>query len=231
MSMVTQNTQLTKLNSLLCTSFDHVKFDVRQMNEQLDILRNTVTQLSAESALTALKDQNNTFLEQEQAINTLKKELLMMQEQILRLVQFRDEQSLPASGEALAPKPTKIVDKGSKYNIEPDTVKITNTEFKSEKGDVNGEWVEITGYDVDMSGFILHDNKKKHVFTFPEGFKIYGPVKIFSGKGKNTNTKLFWNRGRPVWNDDFDIATLRNKRGRVLSKVKSERVHDFVVMK
>jgi hypothetical protein len=38
---------------------------------------------------------------------------------------------------------------------------------------------------------------------------------------------LFWGSPRPIWNDEEDIATLSDKKGEVISMVRSARVHSF----
>lgn len=119
---------------------------------------------------------------------------------------------------------------GDKKAIKEGQVKIVNVQFEapgSEKGSLNGEWVELEGYGLDMSGYTLHDKGKKHIYKFPKGFEIHGKIRVFTGKGKDTSTKLFWNNPRPIWNDEDDVASLLDQKGRIVSKVRSRRVHDF----
>ncbi len=125
--------------------------------------------------------------------------------------------------------------KASRYDIPEGKVRITKTQFKSEikgKGNkkLNGEWIEVTGYGVDMTGYKLHDKGRKHTFEFPKGFVIYGPVKVFSGKGRNTNTRLYWGNPRPIWNDTGDVASLR-KGNKIISQVMSEPTYSFKPLK
>jgi len=120
--------------------------------------------------------------------------------------------------------------KKEKKELKPGDVKITAVQFEApgtEKGNLNGEWIEIEGYGADMSGWKLHDKGKKHIYTFPKGFEIHGKIKVFTGKGKDTSAQLFWDNPRPVWNDEDDTATLVGPKGRVVSKIRSKRVHDF----
>ncbi|HII71785.1 TPA: lamin tail domain-containing protein [Candidatus Woesearchaeota archaeon] len=122
----------------------------------------------------------------------------------------------------------------SVYDFPKGEVRITKVQFKSKKNgkkDLNGEWVEVTGYDVDLSGYKLYDKGRKHTFKFPEGFRIYGPVKVFTGKGRNTNTRLYWKQPRPVWNDAGDVASLADKNNKVISQVKSEPTFSFKILK
>ena len=211
--------QYRKLNDLLCTSFNNVKYDIRSLNQLTNSLKDQIAHLSSSSVLSALEEQNNIILEQQKAINTL----------MIRL----DNLDLHKGQEIVTATVQKTAKKEAKPEIKEGEVRITKTNFKAKgngKKDLNGEWVEVTGYDVDMTGFTLHDNNKKHTFRFPDGFKIYGPVRIFTGQGKNTNTKLYWNSPRPVWNDNGDVATLRDGR-KIVSQVKSEITHTFEVLK
>ncbi|MFC1754945.1 lamin tail domain-containing protein [Thermoproteota archaeon] len=233
--------QLKKLNTLLSTSFNNVKYDVRGLNERVETLKNQLAHLSADSVYKALEEQNRVVLEQQKSINllmsrlenleSLRKEANATAMHTMILPELKKELKAVAGAKA----PVKKAKKTSAYSdIKEGEVKITKVQFKAPgngKKNLNGEWVEITGYNADLTGYKLHDNNKKHVFKFPKGFTVYGPVKIFTGKGRDTNTRLYWNRPRPVWNDNADIATLRDKRNRVVSKVKSETAHTFDVLK
>lgn len=79
----------------------------------------------------------------------------------------------------------------------------------------NGEWVELEGYNVDMTDWTIED-EANHVYTFPI-FMINGKVRLHSGDGENNETDLFWNGGRrPIWNNDGDIATLKDNNGEIV---------------
>lgn len=88
------------------------------------------------------------------------------------------------------------------------------------KENLNGEWVEISNSrysDVDLAGWTLNDDGN-HAYNFPSGFKIKSgnSVKIHTGSGADTESDLYWNSGRPVWNNDGDTATLKDKGGKVI---------------
>lgn len=79
----------------------------------------------------------------------------------------------------------------------------------------NGEWVELEGYNVMITDWILED-VGGHTYTFPM-FMIQGKIKLHSGDGDNNETDLFWNEGkRPIWNNDGDTATLKDNLGEVV---------------
>ncbi|MFC1741224.1 lamin tail domain-containing protein [Nanoarchaeota archaeon] len=235
--------QFKKLNDLLCTSFTNVKQDVRDINTRFDSLSSNFASFSTESVKTAFEEQSRLILEQQRALNQLADRIFDLEKAEPQVVQTPEPQVFKTKESALV-EVRKILkeegrlkkkDEPSVYEIPEGEVRITKTLFKPMgkrgKKKSTDEWVEITGYGVDMTGFKLWDKGKKHTFKFPEGFMIYGPVKVITGKGRSTNTKLFWGRPRPVWNDTGDVATLANKRGKVVSQVFSEPAYSFKVLK
>ncbi|MFQ5475141.1 MAG: lamin tail domain-containing protein [Candidatus Nanoarchaeia archaeon] len=213
-----QEYEYKKLNELLNTSFNNVKYDIRGLNERMETLKTHLANLSADSVYKALDEQNKVILEQQRSINLL-------------MTKFESLQTVKTEQKFIKVAQTQ---KSVYEDIKEGQVKITKIQLKAPgngKRNLNGEWVEITGYNVDMTGFKLHDKRRKHAFKFPKGYVIYGPVKVFSGKGKDTNTKLFWNSPRPIWNDEGEIATLRDSKNRVVSKVRSEPTYTFDVLK
>ncbi|MCX6706640.1 MAG: lamin tail domain-containing protein, partial [Candidatus Woesearchaeota archaeon] len=113
-----------------------------------------------------------------------------------------------------------------------DSVNITSVQFENPGADrnPNGEWVEISGTGK-MSGWTLEDMERKHIYIFPAGFVLNGKVRVYSGKGQDTETKLFWGKSTTVWNDDYDVCTLRHKDGDVMSQAESKQVHNFEILK
>ncbi len=84
----------------------------------------------------------------------------------------------------------------------------------------NGEWVEIrnVGTDaVNLGGFRLKD-EATHIYTFPA--LELGPdqvLKLYSGPGTDTGSALYWGlEGQSVWNNDGDVAFLRDPQGRLV---------------
>ena len=77
--------------------------------------------------------------------------------------------------------------------------------------------IENTGsVAVNMQGWILKD-KANHRFEFP--YFILNPgktVTVHTGKGANTATDLYWNRGTAVWNNDHDTAYLYDSSGNLV---------------
>ena len=99
--------------------------------------------------------------------------------------------------------------------------KIVNVNANAEgddrkKENWNTEWIEINGQGIDMSGWTLQDNST-HKFAFPDGFIINGLIKVRSGYGNNTQTDLYFGDG-PVWNNDGDVAYLKDKDGNLIDE-------------
>ena len=71
-----------------------------------------------------------------------------------------------------------------------------------------------------MSHWTLSDsNENNEPFTFPEFILQPGAkVNIWTGKGEDTGTDLYWGCGRSVWNnDDPDTATLKDNAGEIVA--------------
>ncbi len=101
---------------------------------------------------------------------------------------------------------------------------INGLEAGEEPGDVNiihinetEEIVHMDGYNVDMTGWTLEDIGPNFIYQFPDGFIIDGRVYLHRGYGNDTETDLYWQDSRYVWNDDGDTATLRNEPGEAVS--------------
>ncbi len=92
-------------------------------------------------------------------------------------------------------------------------VRITFIEFNPPGPDIDGEYAQIEnqgGTPVTMTGWTLSD-EAGNTFTFPAFTLNAGAsVKIWTKSGSNTATDLYWGRGQAVWNNDGDIAYLRD---------------------
>lgn len=88
----------------------------------------------------------------------------------------------------------------------------------NERENLNGEWVEICDGNTDMKDWSLNDEGEKHKYSFPNGFVLEGCVKVHTGSGTDTSKDLYMGRGAPIWNNDGDIATLKNENGDVIDQ-------------
>ncbi len=68
---------------------------------------------------------------------------------------------------------------------------------------------------VPLTGWTLSDGAANpNTYTFP-GFSLASgaAVTVWVGAGTDTATDLFWGRGSAVWNNDGDVALLRDAGG------------------
>ena len=87
---------------------------------------------------------------------------------------------------------------------------------------VNQEYVKITNKGttaVSMKGWKITDKGAIHTYKFPSTFvlKSKTTVTLFTGKGTNTATKLYWGRAAFVWNNEGDKASLYNAQNKLVS--------------
>jgi hypothetical protein len=80
------------------------------------------------------------------------------------------------------------------------------------------EWVEIiSDIQVDMTNWNLSDNST-HVYHFPSGFNLLESVKVHTEHGIDNSTDLYWNLSISVWNNDHDVATLKDNEGNIVDQ-------------
>lgn len=85
---------------------------------------------------------------------------------------------------------------------------------------LNGEYVTIGNQRAEtmaLAGWTLCD-AASHCYRFPPGAEIAGggSVTVFTGHGTDDGTHFFMNRGRAVWNNGGDVATLWDAAGKVV---------------
>ena len=88
---------------------------------------------------------------------------------------------------------------------------------------VNQEYVKITNKGtttVSMKGWKITDKGAIHTYKFSSSYtlKAKSTVTLYTGRGTNTATKLFWQRSAFVWNNEGDTAYLYNAQGKLVSK-------------
>lgn len=82
----------------------------------------------------------------------------------------------------------------------------------------NGEWVTIRNYGntINLKDWTLRDVAnhiyKFYSFTLSSGGTVY----LYSGQGTDTTTKLYWGYKHAVWNNEGDIAYLRDNTGKLI---------------
>lgn len=216
--MARQRKSLSRLNSMLAASFKNLKQDITGINGRIDQLKVRISDSEAEV--------KRTVLEQKEAIRQLGERLVGLEKKPAEAVStvFKTKE------EALS-EVKKILNKEQAvHEIPLGQVRITKVEVERGRKRPDKEHIEIAGYGVDMSGYKLY-NKKKKTYKFPDDFKAYGPVKIYTRKGNDTNTKLYWGLLKTVWNDKGDIATLKDSKGKIVSQVIVEQSYALKVIK
>ncbi len=105
---------------------------------------------------------------------------------------------------------------------------IKNVSFiatSPEKENLNGEWVEIAnmGSSAESLDKWTLEDRQNHTYTFNNFTLNAGSsVKVHTGSGNDTATDLYWNRNTPVWNNEGDVATLKDASGKVVAKYPEE---------
>jgi len=71
--------------------------------------------------------------------------------------------------------------------------------------------------EVDLSGWSV-ENERGVRFQFPNGFRLAVGATVFihSGAGDDTAAILHWGSIAPIWNDQYDIAVLRDATGLIV---------------
>jgi micrococcal nuclease len=88
---------------------------------------------------------------------------------------------------------------------------------------VNGEWVEIKNISKDsvqLQGFILKDESNNEYILPTLFLSSNSTIRIFSGKGKNTQHALYWGNDHPIWNNDSDSAYLFDNKFKLIDRKK-----------
>jgi len=133
-----------------------------------------------------------------------------------------------ASGVTITAEPAEPVApsapgrRGGRRRIEdlmPSLVRITHIEYNPSGPDLAGECVivkNLGGVPVDLTKWTLSD-LSRHVFEFPRFFLAPGAsVRVWTKRGTNTSTDLYWGRGVAVWSNIGDRAYLRDGKGKLV---------------
>lgn len=100
-------------------------------------------------------------------------------------------------------------------------VAITYIEYDPPGRDVDGEYVMITNSTdaaINMVGWTLSDGDSKHIYHFPAYTLAPGTkVKLWTKRGKNNATNLYWQSRSAIWNNDGDTGTLKDAAGATIS--------------
>ncbi|MBO8182829.1 MAG: thermonuclease family protein [Archaeoglobus sp.] len=118
---------------------------------------------------------------------------------------------LTSSSPKPTPTSTAVVIKTAHYDACGD---------KSDSECLNDEFVvlENKGDTVNLQDWILSD-EANHRYTFPNfNFESGATVTIHTGFGVDNQTDLYWNSGKPIWNNDHDTAYLYDPQGNLVDE-------------
>jgi hypothetical protein len=94
-----------------------------------------------------------------------------------------------------------------------------------EKDNLNMEWIEILNAgnaDCSLDGWTLSD-QQNHTYAFSNfTIKAGAAARIHTGSGNDTASDLYFNRKVPIWNNDGDVATLKDAAGMVVARYPEE---------
>lgn len=95
-------------------------------------------------------------------------------------------------------------------------IRVIRVESNPPGHDAAGEYARIENQGAiaqRMTGWKLSD-KAHHTFQFPDFTLQPGAtINVWVGQGTDSTTDLYWGRNAPVWNNDGDIAELRDANG------------------
>lgn len=97
---------------------------------------------------------------------------------------------------------------------------VGSTVYVSELN-LRDEYVKITNKGsspVSLGGWKIEDEGSKHTYTFPAYTLDSGAtVTVYTEKGSNTATELYWGLGSSIWNNEGDTASLYDNNGQLVS--------------
>jgi competence protein ComEC len=86
-----------------------------------------------------------------------------------------------------------------------------------DRENLNGEYIVFNNSGSEplaLSGWTVEDEVSKQ-YTFPVGFTLNpgATVTLRTGDGTNTETTLYWDAKRPIWNNGGDTVIVRTENG------------------
>jgi hypothetical protein len=103
-------------------------------------------------------------------------------------------------------------------------ISINNACFKAtspEKQNLNGEWVEVINQGSvaqDLHGWTV-TTQHNRTYAFKDfTLQAGASVKLHTGCGIDSAADIYWNKKMPIWNNNGDMATLKDASGNVVAK-------------
>lgn len=131
------------------------------------------------------------------------------------------EQRAQANGTGLwqcASHPQHLADGGSGLTV----ATVHADADGDDRQNLNDEYVVLANEGestVDLSGWTVNDTAGA-TYTFPQGVDLAPGAKVTlrTGDGTNRDGTVFWDHGRPIWNNDGDTVTVRAANGTVVAQ-------------
>jgi len=74
---------------------------------------------------------------------------------------------------------------------------------------------------LDLTGWEIKDEGNKHTYTFPYfQLEAGATVTLYTSKGFDSETDLYWGSDNPFWNNDGDIASLYDSNGNLVDSLR-----------
>ena len=107
-------------------------------------------------------------------------------------------------------------EKSNSSNIE---ININCDAEGDDRINLNGEYVIFknnNNFDINLGGWTVKD-LSTNIYDFGKIiFKSGSELILFSGNGKDSENKLYWNSIKPIWNNDHDTLYLRDSDGLIV---------------
>jgi hypothetical protein len=92
-----------------------------------------------------------------------------------------------------------------------------------------------------LGGLEINDEGSKHTYAFPSYTLDSGStVTAYTEKGTNSDTELYWELDKPIWNNDGDIENLYDNSEKLFSfageikmksfKVTLDRIEEYIIL-
>jgi len=86
---------------------------------------------------------------------------------------------------------------------------------------LSDEWVKVANKGsspVSLGGWKIEDEGSKHTYIFPSYTLDAGStVTVYTKKGTNSATELYWGSSSLIWNNDGDTAYIYDNNGQLVS--------------
>ena len=127
----------------------------------------------------------------------------------------------PTDAATPTPTPTVATDGGTSSGDGELAVAIINADAEGDdRENLNDEYVIFRNdgdSSLELTGWTVSDEAGK-TYQIPDGFTLDpgATVTLHTGSGTDAKTDLYWDAGRPVWNNDGDTVTVTTSEGEVV---------------